>query len=181
MEVTLQRNGAAWSAQLRAAANHEDALRQWARQLGASNSQGDRALVRTGRLTLALPKLPTVLLVLDALGSVPTLRLHRDGSATVSLLAPEPAQRAALQLLGGEEAAGSVPAQLTPRQAELLHHCVERGYYDIPRRATLRALGKEIGITATSLSLALRRAEAKIITAYARSTEKEILVVAPKA
>jgi predicted DNA binding protein len=57
-------------------------------------------------------------------------------------------------------------AVLTPRQAELLGHCIKRGYYDIPRKATLRTLGAELGITATSLSLALRRAEAKIILAY---------------
>lgn len=56
--------------------------------------------------------------------------------------------------------------KLTARQAELLVHCVKRGYYDIPRRATLRVLGAELGITATSLSLALRRAEGKIILAY---------------
>lgn len=58
-------------------------------------------------------------------------------------------------------------AVLTARQAELLAHCIKRGYYDIPRRATLRILGAELGITATSLSLALRRAEGKIILAYA--------------
>jgi hypothetical protein len=52
---------------------------------------------------------------------------------------------------------------LTDRQLDVLLHCLGRGYYEIPRRSTLRALGLELGITATSLSLLLRRAEAKII------------------
>lgn len=52
---------------------------------------------------------------------------------------------------------------LTERQLDVLLHCLGRGYYEIPRRSTLRALGLELGITATSLSLLLRRAEAKII------------------
>lgn len=62
--------------------------------------------------------------------------------------------------------------RLTARQAELLRHCVQRGYYSIPRRTTLRELGAEIGISATSLSLALRRAEAKIILAFAQTDGK---------
>lgn len=57
-------------------------------------------------------------------------------------------------------------AALTARQAELLDHCVRRGYYSIPRGATLRTLAAELGISTTSLSLALRRAEAKIILGH---------------
>ena len=63
---------------------------------------------------------------------------------------------------------GRFDVQLTARQAELLRHCIQRGYYSIPRRMTLRELGAEIGISATSLSLALRRAEGKIILAFAQ-------------
>lgn len=58
--------------------------------------------------------------------------------------------------------------RLTTRQDELLRHCVERGYYDIPRATTLRHLAAELGISMTSLSLTLRRAESKIVAAYAK-------------
>lgn len=58
---------------------------------------------------------------------------------------------------------------LTPRQAELLLFCVEGGYYRIPRRLTLRQLATQLGISATSLSLALRRAEAKIMGYHAQT------------
>lgn len=56
---------------------------------------------------------------------------------------------------------------LTARQAELLTFCVAKGYYEIPRKVTLRTLAAELGITATSLSLALRRAETKIVCSFA--------------
>jgi predicted DNA binding protein len=58
-------------------------------------------------------------------------------------------------------------AVLTARQEELLLHCLGRGYYEIPRRTTLRALAKELGISSASLSLVLRRAEAKVVAAFA--------------
>lgn len=58
--------------------------------------------------------------------------------------------------------------RLTSRQEEVLLRCVEEGYYEIPRRKTLRALAHELGISATSLSLILRRAEAKLVHAFAR-------------
>jgi predicted DNA binding protein len=56
---------------------------------------------------------------------------------------------------------------LTARQRSLLLHCYAGGYYEIPRRATLRAMAKGLGISATTLSLVLRRAEAKVVAAYA--------------
>ena len=61
--------------------------------------------------------------------------------------------------------------KLTPRQKEVLLHCVKAGYYEIPRRRTLRSLAKEMGISAPSLSLILRRAEAKLVHGFARQLE----------
>jgi hypothetical protein len=58
-------------------------------------------------------------------------------------------------------------AILTRRQDELLLHCYQRGYYDIPRQANLLLLAKGLGISPASLSMVLRRAEARIVDAYA--------------
>lgn len=69
----------------------------------------------------------------------------------------------------------TAPALLTPRQAELLSYCVQRGYYAIPRRATLRRLGADLGISPASLSLALRRAEARLIAAHIQHLAEESL------
>lgn len=66
------------------------------------------------------------------------------------------------QALRGPVAAEGA-AKLTARQDELLRFCVSRGYYAIPRRMTLRMLAAELLISTTSLSLALRRAEAKLV------------------
>lgn len=52
---------------------------------------------------------------------------------------------------------------LTPRQHDVVHQCLLRGYYAIPRRTTLRTLAKDLGISTTSLSLLLRRAEARLV------------------
>lgn len=65
-------------------------------------------------------------------------------------------------------APGSATGSLTPRQEEVLLFCVRAGYYEIPRRKTLRALAVDLGISVTSLSLILRRAEAKLVQGFAR-------------
>ena len=71
------------------------------------------------------------------------------------------------QRLDGVKPTEAPPPALTKRQSELLLYCISHGYYTIPRRATLRTLSGQLGISTTSLSLALRRAEGKIIMAYA--------------
>lgn len=68
-------------------------------------------------------------------------------------------------------------AVLTPRQDAILRECVRRGYYDIPRRTTLRALAKELGLSATSLSLLLRRAEARLALGYVSGGEEPVPAV----
>lgn len=61
---------------------------------------------------------------------------------------------------------GNANGRLTSRQEEILLHCWAKGYYEIPRRRTLRVLADGLGITAASLSLLLRRAEGKLINAF---------------
>jgi predicted DNA binding protein len=61
-------------------------------------------------------------------------------------------------------------ARLTARQREILLHCVRCGYYDIPRKMTLRQVAREVGISSTSLSLLLRRAERELVNSFAAST-----------
>jgi len=53
---------------------------------------------------------------------------------------------------------------LTDRQCELLLAAAERGYYDIPRRATLTEVSESLGISKATGSDVLHRAEGKILT-----------------
>jgi hypothetical protein len=53
---------------------------------------------------------------------------------------------------------------LTDRQRELLLAAAERGYYDIPRRATLTEVSESLNISKATGSDVLHRAEGKILT-----------------
>ncbi|MFC6827061.1 helix-turn-helix domain-containing protein [Halopelagius fulvigenes] len=53
---------------------------------------------------------------------------------------------------------------LTDRQRELLELAVEAGYYEMPRRATLRDLADRTNISAGTVGEHLRKIEMKIIT-----------------
>lgn len=89
-----------------------------------------------------------------------------DGLASILVRGPDAEARRVARALEGVALPGIDTPPLTERQDELLRFCVERGYYSIPRRISLQTLTKDLGISTTSLSLALRRAEAKIILAY---------------
>lgn len=52
---------------------------------------------------------------------------------------------------------------LTDRQHEALRTAYERGYFDIPRQASLEDVAGELGITPSSLSERLRRAQTQLI------------------
>lgn len=52
---------------------------------------------------------------------------------------------------------------LTDRQREALLTAAEMGYFEIPRRASLADVAAELGITASSLSERLRRAQSRLI------------------
>ncbi|WP_247000762.1 helix-turn-helix domain-containing protein [Halosolutus gelatinilyticus] len=52
---------------------------------------------------------------------------------------------------------------LTDRQDEALRTAYELGYFDIPRRTTLREVASELGVSASSVSERLRRAQTQLI------------------
>jgi hypothetical protein len=52
---------------------------------------------------------------------------------------------------------------LTDQQHEALRIAYERGYFDIPRQASLEDVAEELGITPSSVSERLRRAQTKLI------------------
>ncbi|WP_424009164.1 helix-turn-helix domain-containing protein [Haloferax denitrificans] len=59
---------------------------------------------------------------------------------------------------------------LTDRQDEALRTAYELGYFDIPRGATLREVADELGITASSASERLRRAQTRLIAETVATT-----------
>jgi len=59
---------------------------------------------------------------------------------------------------------------LTDRQREALRTAYEMGYFAIPRRASLDDVATELGITASSLSERLRRAQTHLIETTVAST-----------
>ncbi len=64
--------------------------------------------------------------------------------------------------LGGPEDNGI----LTATQLEALDAALEAGYYDIPRDITLRDLAESLGVSASSLSERIRRAEARLVRTH---------------
>ncbi|WP_247731027.1 helix-turn-helix domain-containing protein [Halovivax limisalsi] len=52
---------------------------------------------------------------------------------------------------------------LTDEQREALRIAYERGYFEIPRRTSLEGLADELGITASSVSERLRRAQTQLV------------------
>ena len=52
---------------------------------------------------------------------------------------------------------------LTKKQRELLQIAYRKGFFDVPRRATLRQLAEELGVSRSTLMESLRRAEARIM------------------
>jgi predicted DNA binding protein len=59
-------------------------------------------------------------------------------------------------------------AALTPGQEEALAAAIDHGYYEVPRRITLRELASVLGVKPSALSERLRRAEANVILRYQR-------------
>ncbi|MFB6122588.1 MAG: helix-turn-helix domain-containing protein [Haloferacaceae archaeon] len=52
---------------------------------------------------------------------------------------------------------------LTDRQREALRTAYERGYFDVPRKAALEDVAAELGISASSASERLRRAQTQLV------------------
>lgn len=57
---------------------------------------------------------------------------------------------------------------LTARQRNIVEIALEEGYFDYPRRISLRQLARRVGVSASTVSEVLRRAEKKILTAYGK-------------
>ena len=79
-------------------------------------------------------------------------RLERTGSA-VKLLRLAPVKDA-------------IP--LTARQEEILAAALELGYFDYPKRIRLGELAKQMGVSKSTASEVLRKAQTKVVAAYFR-------------
>ena len=61
---------------------------------------------------------------------------------------------------------------LTDRQREFMSEAIERGYYESPRRCSLTKLADDLGVSKSTVSVVLHRAEETIIKEFfARSNE----------
>lgn len=165
-DVRFVRSGRSWTFVVSCASGHADAFSGWLFAAGATEIQqgpaSEPAILRGTAARLPLPCQEAA-----ALCRIEHVSLTPDGGASMVVRGDDESVARLVHRLGHPGAAPVEMPPLTARQAELLEFCVSRGYYSIPRRASLRALGAELGISATSLSLALRRAEAKIILAHA--------------
>jgi len=66
----------------------------------------------------------------------------------------------------GEIAKMSPTRALTPKQERVMKSALELGYYDYPKRISTEELSKAVGISPSTASEILRRAERRIITGY---------------
>ncbi|MCY0859635.1 MAG: helix-turn-helix domain-containing protein [Sulfolobaceae archaeon] len=57
---------------------------------------------------------------------------------------------------------------LTARQEQIIKYAIELGYYDFPRRITLKELAQRLNISPSNLAEILRRAEKNILEVYIR-------------
>lgn len=61
---------------------------------------------------------------------------------------------------------------LTDRQEEIIRSAYEKGYYDFPKKITIKKLAEIFDISASTLNEILQRGERKIITDYFREKSK---------
>jgi len=61
----------------------------------------------------------------------------------------------------------SLATALTARQEEILAVARERGYYEIPRRTSVREIADEVGCSKSTAANHLRKAEARLVDLYA--------------
>jgi predicted DNA binding protein len=62
------------------------------------------------------------------------------------------------------------PLDLTPEQRETIELALERGYFEVPRRATLSDLAGELGVSQQAVSERLRRGTNKVMRALVDGT-----------
>lgn len=163
-EITLSKARDAWSVRAMAGRPQADGIAAWLGALGARDTQfvGGRVPVVKARL----PQLPAPLAYVAQHAAIERIGLGRDASAFIVLRAARPRFSEVVAHLEGQRMPENAVPELTARQAEILAFCKEKGYYDVPRRITLRELAPDLGISPPALSNTLRRAEARILSAY---------------
>jgi predicted DNA binding protein len=90
--------------------------------------------------------------------------LEEFGHVRIERISQEFSRRITPSAAEWQELLSSIP----PRQRELLKLGLERGYFEIPREVTLEELADEMGITKTTASNHLRKAERKLMSFLVR-------------
>lgn len=162
LDLRPQRDG--WQVQALAARDQADGIAQWLRGLGATDPRPVAG--REPGVRARLPRLPPVLDFASGMVKLQRVGVGSDGSAFLVAAAARGKFTQFLHRIESQRLPHDTVPELTARQAELLQFCKDRGYYEIPRRVTLRDLAQDLGISPTALSKALRRAEARILSAY---------------
>ncbi|SFR36062.1 Predicted DNA binding protein, contains HTH domain [Halogeometricum rufum] len=72
-----------------------------------------------------------------------------------------------VERVGGVESKAEAEPTLTDPQAALLDLAVEKGYYEVPRRTTQRALADHLDVAPGTVGDRLQRIERRVMTAYA--------------
>lgn len=85
--------------------------------------------------------------------------LEEFGPVSIERISREFSRQVIPSAAGWQELLASFP----PRQREVLNTAHERGYYEIPRETTLEEIADEVGITKTTASNHLRKAERRIV------------------
>jgi DNA-binding MarR family transcriptional regulator len=163
-ELTFRKGRRGFTVLALAGRTQAQELSSWLRALGALAVAP--AAGKEPKLQATLQRLPDTMAFLAPLLQVEVIGLGSDGSAFLVARATKAKLQEALRHLEALRVPENAVPELTARQAELLQFCADQGYYDIPRRTDLRALAQELGISPTALSRALRRAEARILSAY---------------
>lgn len=162
LEFTLRPARRGWTKHALVADPQDDEVLRWLRAIGATEA---RPAPPRG-IKATFERLPPPLAMATSLMQVERVGLGSDGSAFLLARGARGKFRELLNRLEATRIPENAVPELTARQAELLHYCETKGYYQIPRQVTLRDLAADLGISPTALSLALRRAEARILTAY---------------
>ena len=163
-ELTFGPTRRGWTVRALAGRAQADDVGRWLRSLGAEGVQAVAGKEPAVKATLA--RLPDCLAHAAALVDVERVGLGSDGSAFLHARAGRSRFEELVRHLEALRVPENAVPEITARQAELLQFCKDKGYYEIPRQVTLRGLAKDLGISPTALSLALRRAEARILSAY---------------
>lgn len=163
-ELALQRGRDGWRVHALAGREQADGILRWLRALG-----GEGVAVVAGRepgVKARLAQLPAPLEFAHGLVGLRRVGAGSDGSAFLVAEASKARFDEVMRRLEAQRTPENAIPELTARQAELLQVCKDRGYYAVPRQATLRDIAADLGISPTALSRALRRAEARILSAY---------------